>query len=53
MSALCLSWGRAGGGRSHAEIVFNGGTLTLTVKMAFHDFPALVKPVMAQFSVFL
>ncbi len=36
-----------------AEIVFNGGTHTLTVKMAFRDFVALVKPVMAEFSVHL
>jgi Ala-tRNA(Pro) deacylase len=35
------------------EIVFNGGTHTLTVKMAFRDFVALVKPVMAEFSVHL
>ncbi len=35
------------------EIVFNGGTHTLTVKMASRDFVALGKPVMAEFAVHL
>ena len=35
------------------EIIFNGGTHTLTVKMAFRDFVALVKPVMAEFAIHL
>ena len=35
------------------EIVFNAGTHTLTAKLAFRDFVALVKPVMADFSVHL
>jgi Ala-tRNA(Pro) deacylase len=33
------------------EIVFNAGTHTLTAKMAFRDYIALVQPVMAEFSV--
>lgn len=35
------------------EIVFNGGTHTLTVKLRFRDFAALVKPAIAEFSVHL
>jgi Ala-tRNA(Pro) deacylase len=35
------------------EIIFSAGTHTLTVKMAFRDFAALVKPAMADFAVHL
>lgn len=35
------------------EIVFNGGTHTLTVKLKFRDFVALAKPTMAEFAVHL
>jgi Ala-tRNA(Pro) deacylase len=35
------------------EIVFNAGTHTLTAKMRFRDFAALVKPVVAEFAVHL
>ncbi len=35
------------------EIVFNAGTHTLTAKLAFRDFVALVKPVIADFTVHL
>lgn len=35
------------------EIVFNAGTHTLTVKMAFRDFVRLVKPRMEEFAVHL
>ncbi|MBI3458254.1 MAG: YbaK/EbsC family protein [Candidatus Rokubacteria bacterium] len=35
------------------EIVFNAGTHTLTAKMAFRDYRALVKPVMADFAIHL
>lgn len=37
----------------NAEIVFSAGAHTLTVQMAFRDFTALVKPVMADFAVHL
>lgn len=35
------------------EIVFNAGTHTLTAKIAWRDYVALVKPVMAEFAVHL
>jgi Ala-tRNA(Pro) deacylase len=35
------------------EIVFNAGTHTLTVKIAFRDFQALVNPTMAEFTIHL
>lgn len=35
------------------EIVFNAGTHTLTAKMAFRDFAALVRPAVAEFAVHL
>lgn len=35
------------------DIVFNAGTHTLTVRMAFRDFVALVKPVLAEFAIHL
>jgi Ala-tRNA(Pro) deacylase len=33
------------------EIIFNGGTHTLTAKMTFRDYVGLVQPVMAEFTV--
>jgi len=35
------------------EIVFNAGTHTLTAKLAWRDYVALVRPVMAEFAVHL
>jgi Ala-tRNA(Pro) deacylase len=37
----------------HAEIVFNAGTHTQTVRVRFSDFVSLAKPIMADFAVHL